>query len=156
VAWIRLDGTHIDYPVMQSGDNRWFLSHDIYGRDSSAGSVFLDCRNQMDFQDDISIIYGHRMNGELMFSDIAKYADASFIDRHRDGELWLKNGKKYRLRVLEFRRIEADDAIYRELILSGANRGAIILSTCNKAMHEKRDVIILEKEEIKNDREVIE
>ena len=85
VGWIKMFGTHIDYPLMQSGDNQWFLSHDFLDRDEVSGAIFLDYRNRSDFSDDVSVIYGHRMNGFLMFSDVAKYKDSDYFDKHRRG-----------------------------------------------------------------------
>ena len=37
VAWLKIDGTHIDYPVMQTNDNVWYLSHDYYGNSVASG-----------------------------------------------------------------------------------------------------------------------
>ena len=45
VAWLKIDGTHIDYPVMQTNDNDWYLSNDYYVNTDASGAVFLDFRN---------------------------------------------------------------------------------------------------------------
>ncbi len=143
VAWLRLDGTHIDYPVMQASDNRWYLNHDYYSNDSASGAVFLDFRNSALFSDYVSIIYGHRMNGDLMFSDVAKYRDADYFAAHRTGELILPIGT-IKLRAVSFREISADDNLYRNLSLSGFNYPILVLSTCDRDNHNLRDVLILE------------
>lgn len=145
VAWIRIFGTHIDYPVMQANDNKWFLNHDHLNREATNGSIFLDCRNDRNFLDDISVIYGHRMNGDLMFSDIAKYDNSEFFREHESGELILRNGERLSLRVVEFRKVYADDELYRDFELLGYEDGAIVLSACVKGNHEMRDILILEQ-----------
>lgn len=130
---------------MQGTDNSWYLSHDFLGREAAAGSVFLDYRNSSFFTDDVSIIYGHRMNSNLMFSDVARYRDAEYFAQHDSGLLTLRNGKKYQLQAIGFQRISVDDKLYRELHLSNKGAGIIVLSTCDRSEHEKRDVLILRK-----------
>lgn len=146
VAWLKIDGTHIDYPVMQGGDNKWYLTHDYLGREAMSGSVFLDYRNRQDFSDDLSIIYGHRMNNDLMFSDVAKFADAEYFEEHRNGLLKTPNGE-YELRVVAHNILSAEDNAYEEV--SGASLGLgsgkyLLLSTCNRSGRMKRDVLIME------------
>ena len=51
VAWLTLDDTGVDYPVMQGDDNTEYLNKDPYGDYSLAGSIFLDSRNDPDFKD---------------------------------------------------------------------------------------------------------
>ena len=145
VAWLRIDGTHIDYPVMQAGDNRWYLSHDFLNREETMGAIFLDYRNDDDFSDDVSIIYGHRMNGNLMFSDVAKYADSKYFFEHKNGKLYLRNGKSMQLTAVAYLQIDADDELYQDLVIDDYD-SVVVLSTCDRAVHEKRDVLILRKE----------
>lgn len=92
--------------------------------------------------DDISIIYGHRMNGDLMFSDVAKYRDANYFLEHQSGELILSENS-YRLRAIAYRVVSAEDELYRNLLLDGFNGNRIILSTCDRNVHEKRDILVL-------------
>lgn len=49
-AWLVVEGTAIDYPVMQASDNSWYLSRNYEGNFSGAGSLFLDWHNEA--QDD--------------------------------------------------------------------------------------------------------
>jgi sortase B len=142
VAWLKIDGTHIDYPVMQTDDNQWYLSHDYYGNSVASGAVFLDYRNAADFSDELSIIYGHRMNSDLMFSDVAKYCDADYFSAHIDGEL-ITPEQSFRLRVLAYREVGDDDELYWNLSLADFNRPVIVLSTCDRGNHNRRDILIL-------------
>ncbi|MCQ2571172.1 MAG: class B sortase [Candidatus Saccharibacteria bacterium] len=142
VAWLKINGTHIDYPVVQGNNNTFYLSHDYYDNESASGAVFLDFRNNADFSDDISIIYGHRMNGDLMFSDVAKFRDSTFLTAHTEGELETKNGK-YSLRVIEYRTVNSEDELYRKLVLDDFDEPAIVLSTCDRNNHNVRDLLLL-------------
>ena len=58
IGWVTVDGTHIDYPVTQASDNDKYVNTDAEGKYSLAGSIFLDYRNQKDFTDFNSILYG--------------------------------------------------------------------------------------------------
>lgn len=58
VAWLTLDDTNIDYPVMQGENNSKYLNMDPYGEYSLAGSIFLDSRNAGDFSDSYSLLTG--------------------------------------------------------------------------------------------------
>lgn len=59
VAWIYIEGTEINYPVVQGIDNQYYLKHLFNGKWNSSGCIFLDSRNTPDFSDRRSIIYGH-------------------------------------------------------------------------------------------------
>lgn len=98
VGWITLDGTSVDYPVMQGTDNAMYLNKDPYGQFSLSGSIFLDCRNAGDFSDRYSLIYGHHMQGDVMFGALDAYRAVSYFDEHKTGRLVTKdNVYDYRL-----------------------------------------------------------
>lgn len=92
VAWITMDDTTIDYPVMQGDDNAVYLNKDPYGKFSLSGSIFLDFRNSSDFSDDYSLIYGHHMQGDAMFGALDVYVDESYFDEHLHGVLTTDDG----------------------------------------------------------------
>ena len=87
VAWIFIDGTGVDFPVMQGKDNAEYLNKDPYGNFSYSGSVFLDHRNAPDFGDGYSVLYGHHMSGGRMFGCLDAFRDAAFLSSHRLGVL---------------------------------------------------------------------
>lgn len=87
VAWLTVDDTNIDYPVMQGKDNNEYLNKDPYGNYSLAGSIFLDNRNAPDFTDDYSVLYGHHMEGDYMFGILHSFLENSYFQQHRKGTL---------------------------------------------------------------------
>ena len=146
VAWLKLDDTHIDYPVMQANDNNWYLTHDYYDNKSISGAIFLDFRNASDFSDSLTIVYGHRMNGDLMFSDVARYRDEEYLNAHKTGTLYTP-AKKYGLRVVEYNVVSAEADFYRTLSFGDyVTSRLLLLSTCNRGSHDKRDVLLLSLE----------
>lgn len=97
-AWITMNGSDIDYPVMQGEDNSEYLSKDPFGEYSLAGSIFLDARNNPAFMDDYSLIYGHHMEHGMMFGALDAWLSKEYCDEHRDGEL-IVGDTTYKLRV---------------------------------------------------------
>jgi sortase B len=98
VAWLTLDDSPIDYPVMQGGDNNEYLNKDPFGDFSLAGSIFLDYRNAKDFSDYYSLLYGHHMEHEAMFGALDHWKDQEYFDSHRTGTLIIGN-KEYKLKI---------------------------------------------------------
>lgn len=107
-AWITMDGTKIDYPVLQGENNLSYINKDVYGKFALAGSIFLDCRNQKDFSDPYNLLYGHHMSESHMFGDLDLYEKESFFRKNTTGTLLLP-GKVYDLEVLAFIRVTASE-----------------------------------------------
>ena len=95
-GWIRLEGTKVDYPVMQSRDNDYYLSRAVNGTWNKVGTPFMDCRNSGDFSDRINVIYGHYMGDGSMFTDIHSYKSQKFYDEHPYIDLYTPDGS-YRI-----------------------------------------------------------
>ena len=97
--WLMINDTNIDYKVMQGKDNFEYLSKNPYGDYYIGGSLFLDYRNDKDYNDEYNIIYGHNMDGGKMFADLKKFYDKDFFDSHKTGTLYLKH-KTYKLEII--------------------------------------------------------
>lgn len=87
VGWICIPETKINYPVMYSGDNDFYLHRAVDGSYLRVGSIFLDYRCNSDFASRINIMYGHNMSDGSMFADVMKFIDSSYFDSHNYG--WL-------------------------------------------------------------------
>lgn len=85
-AWVTLDNTAIDYPVVQGEDNFTYVNTDVYGDFSLAGSIFLDVNCDKNFTDPYSLLYGHHMEESKMFGDLDLYKDAEFFAENTTGE----------------------------------------------------------------------
>lgn len=111
VAWITIDGTNIDYPVMQADDNVKYLNTDPLGKYSLSGSIYLDSRNAPDFSDVYSIVYGHHMEYGRMFGALDDFLDEDYLRRHTEGRLLIgRNGEKScRLKIFASMKAGAHD-----------------------------------------------
>lgn len=85
-GWIRISGTDIDYPVMQTGsDNDYYLTHDFNREENVHGTPFLDVNCRIGESDNL-IIYGHNMKDGTMFQNLMKYKDSGFCESNRTVE----------------------------------------------------------------------
>ena len=147
VAWITVDGTRIDYPVMQGKTNAEYLNKDPYGEFSLSGSIFLDSRNDSSFRDPYSL---------------DKYKDKTYFDAHRTGSLTVVNGEEYHIKFFAVCKAQATEKVIfdppksnNQALLEYLNKHAVIydprgvsasskliaLSTCQSAESNERMIV---------------
>lgn len=103
-GWITIDGTNIDFPILQGEDNVEYLDHDIYGNESRLGSIYIDSRNNSldnatyDLSD-FTIIYGHHISGARMFAQLCNYKSQSYYDNHDFGIIYTPDGYAYKMEI---------------------------------------------------------
>ena len=83
VGYLKIEGTSIDYPVVQSEDNFYYLDYNIYKEEDVAGWVFLDYENDTARDDPNTIIYAHNMRKDIMFHSIRHYTSKEYFENHR-------------------------------------------------------------------------
>lgn len=98
IGWLYLPDSVINYPVMQSDDNSYYLHHLADGTWNINGSLFLDCQNSPGFTDENSVIYGHHMKSGKMFGTLESYHSQSYYEEHPFIYLTTKSGE-YRIEV---------------------------------------------------------
>lgn len=89
VAWLTLDGTAIDFPIVQGEDNMTYINTDVYGNFSMSGSIFLDSNCDASFREPYALVYGHHMSDHVMFTDLDLYKDENFFRSNTTGTLAL-------------------------------------------------------------------
>ena len=83
VGWIYCENTVINYPMVRGADNDYYLHRFIDGSYNGGGTLFMDFKNDRDFSDPNSIIYGHHMNDGSMFASLKKYqTDPEYYSKH--------------------------------------------------------------------------
>lgn len=95
VAWIRFDEPSvISYPVVKSADNEEYLTKTFTENDNKLGAIFMDMRNNSDFLDMNTFIYGHNMRiGGEMFSQLKEYESEEFCKEHPYFYIYTPDGK---------------------------------------------------------------
>lgn len=98
VAWVTVDNTNIDYPIVQGKTNLTYVNLDVYKNFALAGSIFVDTRNDRNFNDTYSLLYGHDMAGGKMFGDLQLFKEKSFFEANQTGTLILPD-RVYELEI---------------------------------------------------------
>lgn len=91
-GYIDIEDTNISYPIVQGENNEYYLTHLPNGEKNKMGSIYLDYRND-NFNDDNTIIYGHNMNDETMFSELENYKDQKYSEKHKYYNLYTSDKK---------------------------------------------------------------
>lgn len=81
-GWIKIEGTNIDYPVMYTKSSDYYIDRDFDKQKSKSGVPFIDARCSVYPFGTNTIIYGHNMKDDTMFSDLLKYEKHSFYSEH--------------------------------------------------------------------------
>ena len=97
-AWITLDGTNIDYPMVQGKDDMEYVNKDVEGNFSLSGSIFMSYHNAPDFSDPYIRTYGHHMDNGGMYGDVMEFINENYFEEHKTGTLYLP-GKARQLEV---------------------------------------------------------
>ena len=84
IGWIKIDGTKVDYPVMQTSNNEYYLDHNYNQEYDKNGSLFLDKDCDAAFPNDNMIIYGHHMKSGKMFGNLNYYSKESFWEDNKE------------------------------------------------------------------------
>ena len=83
VGYISIEGTDIDYMVMQSNDNEYYLDRNVFGQETAAGSVFMDYATSAAVLGRNTILYAHNMRDGSMFHNLRFYQSKQFFDSNR-------------------------------------------------------------------------
>lgn len=82
IGWLTIEDTNIDYPVMQTSNNEYYLDHNYNQEYDKNGSLFLDAECDIVHRNTNLIIYGHHMNSGRMFGNLNKYSSKSYCEEH--------------------------------------------------------------------------
>lgn len=82
VGWISIEGTSVDYPVMQSVNEDYYLDHNFEQEKDKNGSIFIDNDCSIWPRSQNIIIYGHNMKSGKMFGALDSYKSKSFFEKH--------------------------------------------------------------------------
>lgn len=147
-GWLTVYGTGIDYPLVQAADsNDKYLNMDASGNYSLTGSLFLDFRNQPNFDDFNSIIYGHHMEKGAMFGDIGNFLEEEYFNSHRYGSLYY-DGQDHGLEFWAAIKVNAYDLdVYQPALTGEAARQDYLNLIRGKAV-QMRDIEVTKEDRL--------
>lgn len=111
VAWIYLEDSNIDYPIVKSSDNKEYLTTLFDKTYGVSGSIFVDCNTEHPFGQLSTVVYGHHMKDGSMFNNLKKFKDRDYANQHSRFEL-VTPDEKYHLDVAAFLNCPSDSYIY--------------------------------------------
>lgn len=112
VGWIYCEDSVINYPILRGEDNDFYLHHDIDGKESRSGSIFMDTENEAGFGDLNTVLYGHHMKDKSMFASIEYWADQAYYESHP--VMWILTPEQdYRVDLFSGYTISAFSDTYR-------------------------------------------
>lgn len=82
VGWLEIEGTSINYPVLQGTDNEYYMTHNYKKQKSKNGSIFLTKDYDWSIPSSNLLMYGHNLNNGTMFQELLKYAKEEFYKEH--------------------------------------------------------------------------
>ncbi len=100
-AWITIDDTNVNYPVVQSStDDAFYLKHSAVDKSwKDSGAIYTESCNGKDFNDPITVIYGHNGYSDIMFTTLHKFEDKKFFDKHEYFSVYVP-GKKLTYQII--------------------------------------------------------
>lgn len=134
VGWIYVPSIDISYPVVQSKDNKEYLTKTFYGKKNNSGCIFNDATIDSAFRQK-TILYGHNMKDGSMF--------AKLYDLTGDEDIWIymTDGSIRHYVITEIRDTDTSDT---EIYSVDGSVDTLILSTCIKGL--KRHVIVTQRD----------
>jgi sortase B len=137
VAWLTIPDTAIDFPIVQTDDNEYYLHYSFEKKKSIYGVPFLDYRCTRDFSDFNSIIYGHNISNKYVFAGLLNFRNQSYFDARPYAELTTESAK-YRINFIACLVVESDGFIYSTVFPAKKDRQLYVKTIEEKAVC-KRD-----------------
>ena len=110
-GWIRIEGTPVDYPMVQS-DNVKYLNTTFWGSHNRAGTIFLDERNTGQFNGTFVVAYGHNSRSGGMFGSLRDFARVEHKVHHPDITIFTRNGEVLTYRIIAAFATTINDDLY--------------------------------------------
>lgn len=105
--WIEVPGTNINYPVVQTNNNEFYLKHNFYKKKSIGGSIFLYSKDNINYSQNL-IIFGHNMRNKSMFGTLDNFKDKTFFNNNKYIYLF-KGNKKYTYEIFSGAIVKGSD-----------------------------------------------
>lgn len=110
VAWLKVENTNIEFPVVKANDNSYYLTHNFNKEDNSAGWIFADYKNKFNGKDKNIVIYGHNMRDNSMFGSLKHVIKEEWYNNENNKYIILATENEYSIyEVFSVYQIEKED-----------------------------------------------
>ncbi len=110
VAYIKVNNTNIEYPIVKTSNNNFYLNHSFDKSKNSRGWIFADYKNKFDNTDKNIVIYGHNMRDESMFGSLKNILNEEWYNNAENKNItFLTEKGNYIYKVFSIYKIESED-----------------------------------------------
>jgi len=153
IGWINV-ANQIEYPVVRGQDNVKYVNTTFMGVQNSAGAIFMDYRHKNNFDEFVTIIYGHHTRDGSMFTPLVNYLDANFLRQNPNITVTTRDGRTLTYRVFAAKLTDAWDPAYSIAINDTARaaeefpnapanaKGFMLLSTCTRSRDPNERILV--------------
>lgn len=148
VAWIKVNNTNIEYPVVKANNNNFYLNHSFDKSENLAGWIFADHRNKFDNTDKNIIIYGHNMRDGSMFGSLKNILNSDWYENEENTNITLyTENEKCIYKVFSIYKIESED-YYIKTEFSNDNEFEQFVNTIKNRSIKKFDIDVSKEDNI--------
>ena len=148
VAWIKVNNTNIEYPVVKADNNNFYLNHSFDKSQNLAGWIFADYRNKFDNTDKNIIIYGHNMRDGSMFGSLKNILNSDWYENEENTNITLyTENEKCIYKVFSIYKIESED-YYIKTEFSNDNEFEQFVNTIKNRSIKKFDIDVSKEDNI--------
>ncbi len=136
VGWIYIPGSEVNYPIVHTTDNEYYLTHDFQGTEgwlAKHGAIFLAAENKGDFTDPNNLVYGHNMRDGSMFATITGMTDQARFDELRTVYVLTPQGN-YKLQTFSLVHCAADDPLAQMTFASEDERVSYVQDKIDRSV----------------------
>ena len=110
VAWLKVENTNIEFPVVKANDNSYYLTHNFNKENNKAGWIFADYKNKFDGTDKNIVIYGHNMRDDSMFGSLKDVIKEEWYNNEENKYITFVTENEYQTyQVFSIYQIEKED-----------------------------------------------
>ena len=148
VAWIKVNNTNVEYPVVRATNNSFYLNHSFDKSKNSAGWIFADYKNKFDNTDKNIVIYGHNMRDDSMFGSLKNILNSDWYNNEENTNIALyTENEKYIYKVFSIYKIESED-YYIKTEFSNDNEFEKFIKTIKKRSIKNFNIDISKEDSI--------
>lgn len=110
VAWLKVKGTNIEYPIVQAEDNSYYLKRNFEKKYNIGGWIFADYKNKLDGTDKNIVIYGHNMKDDSMFGSLKNILNEEWYNNEENLVIdFITEQEKVKYQVFSVYKIKNED-----------------------------------------------
>ena len=110
VAWLRVKGTNIEYPIVQAKDNNYYLNRNFEKKYNIGGWIFVDYKNKLDGTDKNIVVYGHNIKDNSMFGSLKNILNEEWYNNEENYVIdFIMENEEQKYQVFSIYKIETED-----------------------------------------------